>query len=219
MAETSKSDQLCCSSGLKFLSFRFPDDQTSLWYLFIWLFCSHPGVPTITMAIPPRSMTVIDSEFQHLKGIREICFDEDVMAFLHDAQATLKYQGIYNQRGPFKRSLIHYAAMGDCAELLLYLLQDGTAKDDLDQNRRTPLSWAAQYSALRAVKLLLDNGAEINSMDNMYTTPLSWLVQAGRGPNRAATMNYLRSNGATRRGATRASIKRKIIQVFPSGLL
>ncbi|KAJ5853004.1 hypothetical protein N7534_005547 [Penicillium rubens] len=171
------------------------------------------------MAIPPRSMTVIDGEFQHLKGIREICFDEDVMAFLHDAQATLKYQGIYNQRGPSKRFLIHYAAMGDCAELLLYLLQDGTAKDDLDQNKRTPLSWAAQYSALRAVKILLDNGAEINSMDDMYTTPLSWLVQAGRGPNRAATINYLRSNGATRRGATRASIKRKIIQVFPSGLL
>ena len=130
------------------------------------------------MAIPPRSMTVIDGEFQHLKGIREICFDEDVMAFLHDAQATLKYQGIYNQRGPSKRSLIHYAAMGDCAELLLYL-QDGIAKDDLDQNKRTPLSWAAQYSALRAVKILLDNGAEINSMDDMYTTPLSWYRRVG----------------------------------------
>jgi hypothetical protein len=101
--------------------------------------------------------------------------------------------------------------MGDCAELLLYLLQDGTAKDDLDQNKRTPLSWAAQYSALRAVKILVDNGAEINSMDHMYTTPLSWLIQVGRGPYRAATMDYLRSNGATRRGATRASIKRKII--------
>ncbi|KAJ5283386.1 hypothetical protein N7505_001366 [Penicillium chrysogenum] len=100
--------------------------------------------------------------------------------------------------------------------LSLYLLQDEIAKDDLDQNKRTPLSWAAQYSALRAVKILLDNGAEINSMDDMYTTPLSWLVQAGRSPNRAAIINYLRSNGATRRGATRASIKRKIIQVFPS---
>ncbi|KAJ5473968.1 hypothetical protein N7475_003534 [Penicillium sp. IBT 31633x] len=145
------------------------------------------------MAIPPRSMTVIDGEFQYLKGIRKIRF-EDVMAFLHDAQATLKYQGIYNHRGPSKRSLIHYAAIGDCAELLLYLLQDGTAKDDLDQNKRTPLSWAAQYSTLRAVKILLNNGAEINSMDNMYTTPFSWLIQAGKGPNRAATIDYLRSN-------------------------
>ena len=171
------------------------------------------------MTIPPRSMTVIGGEFQRLKGIEEICLDEDVMAFLQDAQAILKYKGIYNQRGPFKRSLIHYAAMGDCAELLLYLLQDGTAKDDLDQNKRTPLSWAAQYSALRAVKLLLDNGAEINSMDDKYTTPLSWLIQAGRGPNQAATIDYLRRNGATRRGDTRASIKRKITQAFPSGFL
>ncbi|KAF2996346.1 hypothetical protein E8E15_000211 [Penicillium rubens] len=112
------------------------------------------------MTIPPRSMTVIDDEFQRLEGIEETCFDEDVMTFLQDAQATLKYKGIYNLRGPFKRSLIHYAAMGDCAELLLYLLQDGTAKDDLDHNKRTPLSWAAQYGALRAVKLLLDNGVE-----------------------------------------------------------
>jgi ankyrin repeat protein len=171
------------------------------------------------MAIPPRSMVVIDGEFQRLKGIREICFDEDIITFLQDAQATLKYKGIYNQRGPSKRSLIHYAARGDCAELILYLLQDGTAKDDLDQNKRTPLSWVAQYSALRAVKILLDNGAEINSMDDMHTTPLSWLIQAGRGPNQAATIDYLRRNGATRRGVTRASIKRKIIQVFPSGLL
>ncbi|KAJ5481369.1 hypothetical protein N7475_000181 [Penicillium sp. IBT 31633x] len=171
------------------------------------------------MTIPPRSMTVIDGEFQRLKGIREIHCDEDVMAFLQDAQSTLKYQGIYNLRGPFKRSLIHYAAMGDCAELLIYLLQDGTTKNDLDQNKRTPLSWAAQYGALRTVKLLLDNGADINSMDDMYTTPLSWSTQADRGPNQAATVDYLRRNCATRKGATRASIKRKIIQVLPSGFL
>lgn len=169
------------------------------------------------MAIPPRSLTIINGEFQRLKGIREICLDENVIAFLQDAEATLRYKGIYNLRGPFKRSLIHYAAMGDCAELLLYLLQDGTAKDDLDQNKRTPLSWAAQYGALRAVKLLLDNGADINLMDDTYTTPLSWSIQAGRGSSQAATIEYLRRDGATTRGATRASIKRKIIQIFSSG--
>ncbi|CRL27340.1 unnamed protein product [Penicillium camemberti] len=65
-------------------------------------------------------MTVIDGEFQRLESIEEICFDEDVMTFLQDAQATLKYKGIYNLQGPFKSSLIHYAVMGDCAELLLY---------------------------------------------------------------------------------------------------
>jgi ankyrin repeat protein len=60
------------------------------------------------------------------------------------------------------------------------------------------------------VKLLLDNGVKINTMDDMYTTPLSWLIQMGRGANQAATIEYLRRNGATRRGATRALIKRKI---------
>ncbi|KAJ5462785.1 hypothetical protein N7475_007729 [Penicillium sp. IBT 31633x] len=34
-------------------------------------------------------------------------------------------------------------------------------------------------------------------MDDMYTTPLSWLIQAGRGPNQAATIDYLRSNAPT----------------------
>ena len=118
-------------------------------------------------------MTVIDGEFQRLEGIEEICFDEDVMTFLQDEQSRFKYKGIYNLRGPYN---IHYAAMGDCAELLLYLRQDRTAKDDLDHNKRTPLSWAAQYGTLRAVKPLLDNGVEVNSMDDMYTTPLSWLI-------------------------------------------
>ncbi|OQD76269.1 hypothetical protein PENANT_c130G04942 [Penicillium antarcticum] len=87
------------------------------------------------MTIPSRSMTIIEDEFRRLKCIREIGSDEDILAFLQDAQSTLKYKGLHNPRGPLKRSLIHYAAMGDCTELLLYLLQDGTAKDDIDQNK------------------------------------------------------------------------------------
>ena len=100
----------------------------------------------------------------------------------------------------------HYAAMGDCKELLLYLLQwkQGKAKEDHDQNKRTPLSWAAEYGALRVVKILLENGAEINSMDDMYSTPLSWLIHAGTGTSRTATEAYLRKSGATERGAKRA---------------
>ncbi|CAG7970135.1 unnamed protein product [Penicillium salamii] len=42
-------------------------------------------LPTITMTILPRSMTIINCEFERLKDIREICFDEDVIAFLQDA--------------------------------------------------------------------------------------------------------------------------------------
>lgn len=79
------------------------------------------------MTTPPRSMTVIESELQHLKGIRELCSDEDVMACLQDSQETLNIQTART----FQRSLIHYAAVADGAELL-YLPQDGTAKLDLD---------------------------------------------------------------------------------------
>lgn len=87
-------------------------------------------------------MTIIDGEFQRLKGIREISPNKDVEAFLEDAHLSLKSKGICNPRGPFAKSLLHYAAMGGCTELLLYLLQwkRGASKEDRDQNKQTPLS-------------------------------------------------------------------------------
>ena len=171
-----------------------------------------PKLPTSNMSIPLRSMTMIDGEFQRLKVMTEISLNKDLVAFLEDAHLSLKSEGICNPRGPFARSLVHYAAMGDCTELLLYLLQwnRGAAKEDHDQNKRTPLSWAAEYGALRVVKILLENGAEINCMDDMYSTPLSWLIHAGTGTSRTATEAYLRKSGATERGAKRAWILRKL---------
>jgi ankyrin repeat protein len=102
--------------------------------------------------------------------------------------------------------------MGDCTELLLYLLQwkQGAAKEDRDQNKQNPLSWAAEYGALRVVEILLENGAKVNSVDDMYITPLSWLIQAGTGTSRTATEAYLRKSGARERGAKRACILRKL---------
>jgi ankyrin repeat protein len=69
--------------------------------------------------------------------------------------------------------------MGDCPELLRHLLRTGAAKDDRDRNKRTPLSWAAEYGALNSVKILLEHGVKINSTENMYSIPLSWLIHAG----------------------------------------
>ncbi|KAH1904002.1 hypothetical protein KXW40_005940 [Aspergillus fumigatus] len=87
--------------------------------------------------------------------------------------------------------------MGDCSELLHFLLATGAARDDRDLNSRTPLSWAAEHGALKSVKILLEDGAEINSMDDMFSTPLSWLVHAGvPTPQLAATEAYLRQSGA-----------------------
>ncbi|KAF4229826.1 hypothetical protein CNMCM8980_006111 [Aspergillus fumigatiaffinis] len=114
--------------------------------------------------------------------------------------------------------------MGDCSELLRFLLRNGAAKDDRDQNKRTPLSWAAEYGALTSVKILLEHGAKINSTDDMYSTPLSWLIHNGALPppkateaqkkaNEAqikATEALLRIRGAKEKGHKRRWILRKI---------
>lgn len=149
------------------------------------------------MSIPRNSKTVIDGEFRRLENVAEIRLSDDIMAFLNIAHSSMESNGASNPRGPYKRSLIHYAAMGDCPELLRHLLRTGAAKDDRDQNKRTPLSWAAEYGALDSVKILVEHGAKINSTDDMYSTPLSWLIHAGPPTDQAkATEVYLRKNGA-----------------------
>ena len=166
---------------------------------------------TITMAIPPGSTKTIDYEFRRIIELKEIKLDSKALIFLKDAHKSLGSNGMQNLRGPMKRSLIHYAAMGDCTELLRYLLLNGSAVDDRDQNKRTPLSWAAEYSALNTVKVLLANGAKINSTDDMYTTPLSWLIQAGGiNAQNALTKAYLVSMGARERGAKRRWVLKKM---------
>jgi hypothetical protein len=167
---------------------------------------------TIETRISPKSMAIIDGEFLRLKEFNEVKLNGDIRDFMEDAHSSFKSKGALNPRGPkFKKSLIHYAAMGDYSELLRVLLANGAARDDRDQNSRTPLSWAAEYGALESVKILLEEGAEINSKDDMFSTPLSWLVHAGAPtPQLAATEAYLRKSGAKEKGAKRCWILRKI---------
>ena len=79
-------------------------------------------------------------------------------------------------------------------------------RDDLDHNKRTPLSWAAEYGSLGATRILLKNGAKVNSLDDMYCSPLTWLINAGSPQYKdlEATKSYLKENGATTKGAKRA---------------
>ena len=102
--------------------------------------------------------------------------------------------------------------MGNCTTLLRSLLATGAPVDDRDQNKRTPLSWAAEYGSLNAAKILLKNGAQVNSLDDMYTSPLSWLKHAGdpRHKDLEATRAYLKENGATTKGAKRAWVLSKL---------
>ena len=150
------------------------------------------------MGVSPHSKTMIAGEFQRMKTIREITLDHNIIAFLDDVYAPLNEKGATNPQGPFKRSLFHYAAMGDCTELIHFLLQNGAAVDCRDQNKQTPLSWAAEYGALNTVKILLENGAEINSTDDMFMMPETWLIHAAdlsRGQV-ADTEAYLKEMGA-----------------------
>ena len=163
------------------------------------------------MRLSQSSKESIDQEFQRIFALREIQLDPKTLAFLKDAQASLGSKPPRTLEGPMRRSLMHYAAMGNCPELLRYLLLNNAAVDTRDRNNRTPLSWAAEYCSLDIVKILLDNGAKINSTDDMYTTPLSWLIHAGRpGAQHAIMKAFLISKGASEKGFKRRWLLRKL---------
>ena len=157
-------------------------------------------------------MTIIEQEFEHLKKIDENKLNNEIMIYLDKTHKNIQLRGIYNPRGPHKKSLIHFAAMGDCTALLQSLLDIDAPVDDCDQNKRTPLSWAAEYGSLSAAKILLKNGAQINSLDDMYSSPLSWLKHASSPQYKGleATRSFLKENGATTKGAKRAWILNKL---------
>ncbi|KAJ5414953.1 hypothetical protein N7509_000051 [Penicillium cosmopolitanum] len=144
-------------------------------------------------------MSVIDKEFERLKNMRENRLNKDIMNYLDKTHNEIQLRGICNPRGPYRKSLIHYAAMGDCTALLQSLLDIDAPVDDLNHNKRTPLSWAAENGSLGATRILLKNGAKVNSLDDMYCSPLTWLISAGSPQYKdlEATRSYLNENGAT----------------------
>ena len=194
--------------SLRSLDFSF---AFSVFFYFSNIYVFFTCETTVIMAIPPGSKKTIDYEFERIIELREIKLKPKIVTFLKDAQTSLESNETQNLQGPMKRSLIHYAAMGDCTELLRYLLLNGAAVDDRDQNKRTPLSWAAEYSAINTVKILLANGARINSTDDMFTTPLSWLIQAGGiNAQNALTKTYLIRKGAREKGAKRRWVLQRL---------
>lgn len=57
-------------------------------------------------------MANIDQEFEHLKKIPENSLNADIMKYLNDAHSEIQLRDISDPRGPYKKSLIHFAAMG-----------------------------------------------------------------------------------------------------------
>jgi ankyrin repeat protein len=151
----------------------------------------------------------IDREFDRLKRIREISLNRDLVVFVEKSYSSLRSQKASNRRDYFKRSLLHYAAMGDCTNLFYYLLQSAPDIESRDMYGRTPLSYAAEYGSLDVVKILLERGANVNAMDYEGSTPLTWLIHAGNPKSNtfAATEAYLKKRGAkedTMKGMKRA---------------
>ncbi|KAJ6126313.1 hypothetical protein N7523_001925 [Penicillium sp. IBT 18751x] len=162
------------------------------------------------MAAYKVSMKTIDEELERLMKFPAIERATEDPKFLNMARASLESKNLVDLRGPMNRSLMHYAAMGNCSELIRYLLLSNAAVDVRDRNKRTPLSWASEYASLNVVKILLLNGAKINSTDDMYTTPLSWLLGAGPVNESAETEAYLRKMGGKEKGMKRRWILKKL---------
>lgn len=137
-------------------------------------------------------------EFNRLMKFKEIRLQNEALAFLEKAHSSFQSRGDFKGRDCFKRSLLHYAAMGECIDLLLYLLQTEPKIDSRDRWGRTPISWAAEYGSLEAVKVLLEKGANVNAMDYEGSTPLAFLRKAGYAGNKTlpATEAYLVEKGA-----------------------
>lgn len=140
-----------------------------------------------------------DNDFNFMKKHRWIKETPLYVAYLEYARWAMR-SGDNNPRGPFKTSLIHWAAMLNCSKLLRFLLSKDVPIDSLDQDKRTPLSWAADYHALEAVEILVNHGAEINSMDYRYYTPLRYAVisdlEIDEIDRKPTVESFLRSHGA-----------------------
>ena len=76
------------------------------------------------------------------------------------------------------RWLLRTAAKGQ--EVIVQRLLEKDAKlETQDQERRTPLSWAAKDGHAEVVRLLLNKRAKLETQDKVGRTPLSWAAESG----------------------------------------
>ncbi|XP_022093376.1 transient receptor potential cation channel subfamily A member 1-like [Acanthaster planci] len=103
---------------------------------------------------------------------------------------------------------LHRAAMFDHAEIVDYLLQEGSYIDAQDKNQRTPLLLATQRGSWRSVLLLLERGADVTVTDCEDRNVLHLIVLHGgsleilgreffKKPEAAILLNHADSTGCT----------------------
>ena len=76
-------------------------------------------------------------------------------------------------------SALHWAALNDRHELMLWLINHGADKDAKANDGHTALHWAALKGHLRACKVLLDAKCAVDERDEWHFTPLIRAAQNG----------------------------------------
>jgi ankyrin repeat protein len=147
---------------------------------------------------PTPGCSDIDLEFDRLRNFREIYLNADLVAFVKKAHASIQSQRRFEERDCINRSLLHYAAIGNCTNLLQCLLKEKPYVDSRDNYGRTPFSWAAEHGSLDVAEILLERGAKINALDYSGGLPLTWLINAGNPDmtDLEAAEAWLRHRGA-----------------------
>jgi len=85
-----------------------------------------------------------------------------------------------NAAGAGGRRPIHRAAGSNSVDIIEYLLQQGALVDQVDNNRRTALHWAAISGHTAAGRCLVSAGADILATTMSSMTPLHAACEGGR---------------------------------------
>lgn len=83
---------------------------------------------------------------------------------------------------PHTSTVLHWAAKGENAELVNFLLDRGENIDAVDNRNATPLHWVCSEGGTEVVKLLVSRGADLEIEDCDGDTALRWAAERSNAP-------------------------------------
>lgn len=79
------------------------------------------------------------------------------------------------------KNLLHHAILSSNDDIIQYLLQVGLPAHSLDDNNRTPLSYAAEMGQSANIEILFSHASlDVNSVDDCGRTALSYAAERGQ---------------------------------------
>lgn len=118
--------------------------------------------------------------------------DVQAASALLDAGARLRDR--MQLLGLFWVNPMTFAALGDDAAMVEFLLSKGTNPNEVDDDGISALGWATLTNHTKIVQILLARGAEVNRVDNFGMTPLLYAASIDFGDT--AVMERLIAAGA-----------------------